>query len=191
MYNTDADFFVNGSFALIPKTNLRVNHNSSRLSWQGYLRKLHVARESFRRRSASKLKQFDCGGDGTVLQCKFGIIKTGFGAEVRYVKSNTCFINIFNVVQRSLTVQALICSISITIPRKEKPERTFWVGAVLGLILDARTATHMPVSRSSSGKTIPASMLCIAHCPIYSSNVAGLQCTSELLGYTFTICNWK
>jgi hypothetical protein len=151
MYNTDADFFVNGSFALIPKTNLRLNHNSSRLSWQGYLRKVHVARESFRRRSAAKLRNYDFG-------TTFGLIKTGFAAEVRYVNSNTFFINIFNVAQRSLTIQASICSISTTIPHKEKPRRTFLVGTVF---LDARTATHMPVSRSSSGeKTLL--LLCFA-----------------------------
>ena len=158
MYNTDADFFINGSFALIPKTNLRVNHNSSRLSWQGYLRKVHVARESFRRQSAAKLRNYDCGGDGKVLQCKFGLIKTGFAAEVRYFKSNTFFINIFIVPQRSLTFQASICSISTTIPQMEKPKRTFLVGAVF---LDVRTATHMPVSRSSSGRKVLL-LLCFA-----------------------------
>jgi hypothetical protein len=151
MYNTDADIFVNGSFALIPKTNLRVNHNSSRLSWRGYLRKVHVARESFRRQSAAKLRNYDFG-------TTFGLIKTGFAAEIRYVKSNTFFINIFNVAQRSLTIQASICSISTTIPQMEKPRRTFLVGTVF---LDARTATHMPVSRSSSGEKILL-LLCFA-----------------------------
>ena len=151
MYNTDADIFINGSFALIPKTNLRVYHNSSRLSWRGYLRKVHVARESFRRQSAAKLRSYDVG-------TTFGFIKTGFAAEVRYVNSNTFFINIFNVAQRSLTIQASICSISTTIPQMEKPKRTFLVGAVF---LDVRTATLMPVSRSSSGTKILL-LLCFA-----------------------------
>jgi hypothetical protein len=94
LFNTEADIFVNGSFALIPKANLQANRNSSRLNWHGYLKKAHDARESFRRRSAANLRSYDCGGDGSALQCDFGSIKTGFAAEIRYVKSNACFVSI-------------------------------------------------------------------------------------------------
>ena len=87
LYNTNADIFVNGSFALIPKNLLRLNTNSTRLNWHEYLRKVHDSREAFMRRTSASLRNTDCGGDGTTLQCKFDSIRTGFNVEVRYQKS--------------------------------------------------------------------------------------------------------
>ncbi len=102
LYNTNADIFVNGSFALIPKTLLRLNDNSTRLNWHAYLRKVHDSREAFKRRTATSLRNTDCGGDGTTLQCKFGSIQSGYSVEVRYQKSTTPFFNPCFVVDRML-----------------------------------------------------------------------------------------
>jgi hypothetical protein len=95
LYQTVADYFMNGTIALIPKASLRAHSNSSRLNWHAYLRKVHHMSEISRLRSTPKLRGSDlscfennplfCKNLGTV-ENNFGVT-TGFIAEVRYKKS--------------------------------------------------------------------------------------------------------
>ncbi len=82
MYQTVADYFINGTFALIPKALLRTQSNSSRLSWHAYLKKVHHMKEDFKVRSAAKLRAATCV-EGDVLCYEIGLS----GIEVRYKKS--------------------------------------------------------------------------------------------------------
>ena len=82
MYQTVADYFINGTFALIPKVLLRTQANSSRLNWHAYLKKVHYMKEDFKVRSAAKLRAATCA-EGDVLCYEIG----SSGIEVRYKKS--------------------------------------------------------------------------------------------------------
>jgi len=85
LFDTVADYFMNGTFALVPKTRLRAHFNSSRLNWHAYLRKVHDMRETFKlRSSAAKLRGVVC--EEIDVMC----YETGLtGAEVRYKKSKS------------------------------------------------------------------------------------------------------
>jgi hypothetical protein len=85
LYDTVADFFMNGSFALVPKTRLRAHSGSSRLNWHAYLRKVHDMRETFKLQSAAaKLRAATCT-TGNVMCYETGAT----GAELRYKKSKS------------------------------------------------------------------------------------------------------
>ena len=92
LFNAVADLFMNGTFTLIPKKNLRLNAKSSRLNWHGYVQKVHVARETIRRRSSeAKLRAETCEGS---FCYEIGLVLTGFAAEFRYAKSNAFVANL-------------------------------------------------------------------------------------------------
>ena len=82
LYHTVADYFINGSFALLPKTRLRVHSNSNRLSWHGYL---NEASKAFKLKStAAKLRAAACEEDDTLCT-----EISGGKVEVRYKKSKS------------------------------------------------------------------------------------------------------
>jgi hypothetical protein len=160
LFNSEADVFVNGSFALIPKADLQENRNSSRLNWHRYLKKAHDAREYIRRQAAARLRNTDCGGDGSDLQCKFGVKFPGYSAEVRYVKSNSFFCEFHSHVFAILTHlnQLLIYTTSITIPQTGNQPKIFCrcLEAARHLMAaewfsGAKTVMLTPALRSSSG----------------------------------------
>jgi hypothetical protein len=94
LFNAVADLFMNGTFAVIPKKNLKLNGKSSRLSWHGYVKSVHVARETIRRRSAgAKLRAETCDPDPEFCY-EFGTKEPGYAIEFRYAKSNAFIANI-------------------------------------------------------------------------------------------------
>jgi hypothetical protein len=91
LYNTVADIFMNGTVALIPKINMRVNQNYGRLNWHRYAKKVHhVREESVRLRSAAKLRAKTCDDDDNPLFC-YGTVGTGYAVGLKYEKG-ACYI---------------------------------------------------------------------------------------------------
>jgi hypothetical protein len=85
MYHTVADYFINGSFALLPKNRLFLHSKSNRLSWHGYLRKANDASKAFKLKSTeAKLRAEDCK-EVDVLCTEI----SGGKVEVRYKKSKS------------------------------------------------------------------------------------------------------
>jgi hypothetical protein len=85
LYSSMSDIFINGTIALIPKTNMRVNHNHGRLSWHRYAKKLHHSREeSVRLRSAAKLRAGPTCDDSDRF-C-YGSIGNGYAIGLKYDK---------------------------------------------------------------------------------------------------------
>jgi hypothetical protein len=87
LYNAVADIFLNGTFALIPKTSLRLNRKSGRLNWHRYVKQVHDLREKFiSLQSQAKLRAADCSGD---LCTEFGSVGAGYTGEIRFTKSTS------------------------------------------------------------------------------------------------------
>jgi len=84
LYSSMSDIFINGTIALIPKTNMRVNQNHGRLSWHRYAKKVHHSREEFvRLRSAAKLRAATC--DDANMFC-YGSVGNGYAVGFKYAK---------------------------------------------------------------------------------------------------------
>jgi len=101
LYNSVADVFMNGTVALIPKTNMRVNHNRGRLSWHRYAKRVHHSREeSIRLRSAAKLRaEPTCKDDGKFC---YGGVGNGYGIGIIYEK----VVDLFNMNYDKVTGKA-------------------------------------------------------------------------------------
>jgi hypothetical protein len=165
LYQTVADYFMNGTIALIPKTHLRTHSNSSRLNWHAYLRKVHHMSEISRLRSAAKLRASDLKCfDNDKFCYDLGTSAPGFIAEVRLQKSKSKNNLQSHFHQCSCFYQRSICSISITIVQKGKPmphsslclvpvqkQNQAQIPYLRVWFLDAKTATRMPECRSHSG----------------------------------------
>jgi hypothetical protein len=169
LFNAVADLFMNGTFAVVPKKNLKLNGKSSRLNWHGYVKSVHVARETIRRRSAgAKLRAETCVGD---FCYEIGVAAPGYAMEFRYAKSNAFIAKISHkhdiLSHTPFPIQPLICSISITMPPNRKPHQVSCLCSAAARLTrppltlsvrvrlsDARIAMRMLASRSSLGDNI-------------------------------------